>query len=264
MLIETHCHLDFPDFQDDLSDVIKRAEDAGVSRMISIGTDLPSSRRAIQLAEKFPSVYATVGIHPCDVKHAHKADLIEIEKLTAHPKVVAIGECGLDYHKLQERNPQNNLKELKEKQLAFFQAQIEICVRQNINMVIHQRDSWQPLMHAIQPYQNKFKGVFHCFGGTLPEAQEVITQGHLISFTGIVTFKNAKGVQQTAAEVAEDCFMIETDCPFLAPVPHRGKRCEPAHVQLVAQKMAELRKCDVEQVIHATGQNALNFFRWPD
>ena len=266
MLIDTHCHLDFPDFHSqpkELNQVIQRAHDAGVERLITIATDLPSSLRALEIADKYPSVYATVGIHPCDVSHSRLEDLSEIENLLSHPKVLAIGECGLDHHRLEERHPNADLESLKAKQIDIFQAQLDLAVQHKLNVVIHQRDSWTPLLEQIKPYTEKLHGVFHCFGGTIEEAQEVIALGHLISFTGIVTFKKAFDCQNTAIHVPADKFIIETDCPFLAPTPHRGKRCEPAYVAIIAQKIAELRSTTYQDIIQQTFQTAQSFFRWP-
>ncbi|MEM9446308.1 MAG: TatD family hydrolase [Verrucomicrobiota bacterium] len=264
MLIDTHCHLDFPDFNtpsDELKRVIENAHHAKVEKLITIATDLNSSRRCVEIAEQFPSVYATVGIHPCDANDSVLEDLQEIEQLLSHPKVLAIGECGLDHHKLKERNPETDIGSLKSKQIDIFQAQLELACSHQKNMIIHQRDSWEPVLKQIKRYTGKFRGVFHCFGGTLQQAQEVIDLGHLVSFTGIVTFKKAVDCQNTAAQVPANKYMLETDSPFLAPVPYRGKRCEPAYTALIAQKIADLRQITIEEVIQQTFQTAKSFFK---
>ena len=226
MLIDTHAHLDYTDFDADRAEVISRAVDAGVTEMISIGTRLDSSTCAVELAENFPNIWATVGIHPSEVDDAPDGVVERLRELAQSSRVVAVGEIGLDYHHLPE-DPEAVMVN-KKRQADLFRGQLDLAVELGLNAVIHQRDSWEDTLEILRDYTGRVRGVFHCFGGTLAQADEVIALGHLVSFTGIVTFKNARQVQGTAQNVPADKFMVETDCPYLAPAPDRGKRCEPA------------------------------------
>lgn len=281
MLIDTHAHLDYPDFEKDLPAVIDASRAAGVDRIITIGTGVESSRRAVELAEKFDPVYAVVGLHPTYVGEETGDWLSEIRALAAHPKVVAIGETGLDYHHLPSEklasSPaisalQAEMQEdteaaiidgaYKAAQAEAFAAQLDLAVELGLNVVIHQRDAWNDTLEILKTQAGKLRGVFHCFGNTLEQAQEILALGHLVSFTGIVTFKNAPLVREVVAGIPLDSFMVETDCPYLAPVPHRGSRCEPAHTRLVAEKIAEVRGSSLQAIAEATTSTAESFFKF--
>ncbi len=280
MLTDTHAHLDYPDFAGDLDAVLARAALAGVSRIITIGTGIESSRRAVALAEKYPSVYAVVGLHPTNVEEESGGWLDVLRGLAAHPKVAAIGETGLDYHRLPSEQLSSSpaLSALQAEMAAdteamivdgayrsaqaeAFSAQLDLACELGLNVVIHQRNAWEDTVEILKPYTGRVRGVFHCFGNMPDQAQEIFAMGHLVSFTGIVTFKNAPVVREVAAMVPEDAFMVETDCPYLAPVPHRGKRAEPAYTRLVAEKLAEIRGATLEQIAAATEKTASSFFR---
>ncbi|MGA7395346.1 MAG: TatD family hydrolase [Terrimicrobiaceae bacterium] len=281
MLIDTHAHLDYPDFSEDLDDVIGRALEAGVARVITIGTGIESSRRALALAEKYQEVYAVVGVHPTNVQDEVEDFLPELRELAEHPKVAAIGETGLDYHHLPsgelESSPaiaalQADVSQdaeaavmdgaYRSAQAEAFRVQLDLAVALELNVVIHQRDAWDDTLEIIRPYTGRIRGVFHCFGNRPDQAMEVIALGHLVSFTGIVTFKNAALVREAAVTVPEDSFMVETDCPYLAPVPHRGKRCEPAYTRLVAEQIARERDVPLEVIARQTTATAEKFFRF--
>ncbi len=285
MLIDTHAHLDYPDFAGDFEDVLRRANEAGVTRIITIGTSVESSRRAIALAEKYPNVYAVIGVHPTAADESGEDVITPLRELAQSPRVVAIGETGLDYHRLpsielaKERKAQVFAKALqssteeqieadihdgsyKSKQASLFEQQLDLAAELGLNVVIHQRDAWDDTLEIIRPYSDKLRGVFHCFGGTLEQAKEILDLNHLVSFTGIVTFKNGASVREVAANVPLWQFMVETDCPYLAPVPFRGKRCEPAHTRLVADSIAAARGINVEELASATTQTAEEFFRF--
>jgi TatD DNase family protein len=284
MLIETHAHLDYPDFANDLEDVIRRAADAEVMRIITIGTSVESSRRAIDLAEKYPAVYAAIGVHPTYVEEAEDDVITPLRELAKNPRVVAIGETGLDYHQLpsekvakekqvqvmtalrtetdEEIEAQIRDGACKSKQASLFQQQLDLAVELGLNVVIHQRDAWEDTLKIMEPYTGKLRGVFHCFGGSLDQANEVLSLDHLVSFTGIVTFKNGAAVREVAAQVPLWKFMVETDCPYLAPVPFRGKRCEPAHARIVAEAIAATRAVPLEEIAEATTETAEKFFRF--
>ena len=284
MLVETHAHLDYPDFAQDLDDVLRRATEAGVTRVVTIGTSIESSRRAIDLAERYPAVYATVGVHPTYVQEAEEDVFTPLRELAKHPRVVAIGETGLDYHRLpseevakekqvqvmtalrtetdEEIEAQIRDGAYKSKQASLFQQQLDLAVELGLNAVIHQRDAWEETLQIMQPYTGKLRGVFHCFGGSLDQANEVLDLDHVISFTGIVTFKNGAAVREVAAQIPLWKFMVETDCPYLAPVPFRGKRCEPAHTRIVAETIAAARQVPLEEIAEATSETAEKFFQF--
>jgi TatD DNase family protein len=260
MLIDTHAHLDYADYDPDRAEVIARATAAGVTEIISIGTRIESGTRALELAENFPNIWATLGIHPCEVDEAPDDAVERLRALAQSSRVVAIGEIGLDYHRLPE-NPAD-AEANKMRQADLFRRQLELSVGLGLNAVIHQRDSWDDTLKILSGFTGRVRGVFHCFGGTIDQAREVIALGHLVSFTGIVTFKNARQVQATAQDIAFDQFMVETDCPYLAPVPDRGKRCEPAHTRRVAEQIAQLRGVALEEIAARTSETARQFFRF--
>jgi TatD DNase family protein len=265
MLTDTHAHLDYPDFQPDFAEVLQRAEEAGVSRLISIGTSLESSRRALAIAESEPNVYAVAGVHPTSVADAPEDVTEGLHALARHPRVVAIGEAGMDYHRLpsQAGEPEGMSDDAyKAAQGLLFRQQLEVAAKLGLNVVIHQRDAWEDTLRILKDYTGRVRGVFHCFGGTIEQAREVIRLGHMVSFTGIVTFKNAPLVHDCAARIGAEDFMVETDCPYLAPAPHRGKRCEPAYTRLVAERIANLRGTTLEEVAAQTTNNANHFFRF--
>ncbi len=286
MLVETHAHLDYPDFADDFDEVLARASEAGVTRILTIGTSLASSRRAVDLAEKYPNIFAVIGVHPTYVEESGEDVITPLRELAKSSRVVAIGETGLDYHSLpsvelskERKTTQVFVKALqtsteeqmeaeihdgayKSKQASLFEQQLDLAAEVGLNVVIHQRDAWDDTLEIIRPYSAKLRGVFHCFGGTRVQADEVLALGHLVSFTGIVTFKNGAAVREIAAQLSLGSFMVETDCPYLAPVPFRGKRCEPAHTRLVAESIATARGLSVEELARATTQTAESFFNF--
>jgi TatD DNase family protein len=285
MLIETHAHLDYPDFALDFDDVLRRANEAGVTRIITIGTSIESSRRAIELAEKYPNIFAVIGVHPTYAGEAPDDVMTPLRELAKSPRVVALGENGLDYHSLPSREAAKDKKvqvfanalqgeteeqidasiadgAYKSKQAMLFEQQLDLAVELGLNVVIHQRDAWDDTLGIMQPYTDKLRGVFHCFGGTREQAEEVIALDHLVSFTGIVTFKNGASVREVAAQIPLWKFMVETDCPYLAPVPFRGKRCEPAYTRLVAESIAAARGIPLPEVAEATTETAEKFFKF--
>lgn len=279
MLVDTHAHLDFPEFASDLDAVLRRAKDAEVSRIIAIGTTLQSSRNAILFAEQHPEVYAVIGIHPTSVSKEPGDFFSELSQLAEHPKVVAIGETGLDYHRLPSSLRKQEISETTfgaasmetieselhddaeiDSQSVAFEQHLELAATKSKNVVIHQRDAWADTMKILRPYSARLHGVFHCFSGSLEQAQEAIELGHYISFTGIVTFKNANDLRETAASLPIDRIMVETDAPYLAPVPYRGKRCEPAFVRETAAAIAKIRNLTLESFADQTTRNAERFF----
>ena len=284
MLVETHAHLDYPDFANDFDDVLRRATEADVTRIITIGTSVDSSRRAVELAEKHSNVFAVIGVHPTYAHEAEEDVVTPLRELAKNPRVVAIGEIGLDYHYLPsveaakrkdiqvfnalqsgtEEQIEATIEDgaYKSKQAELFQQLLDLAVELRFNVVIHQRDAWSDTLDILRDYGRQLSGVFHCFGGTLEQANQVLDLGHLVSFTGIVTFKNGRQVREVAARVPLDSFMVETDCPYLAPVPFRGKRCEPAYTRLVAEEIARARGVSLEEIAGATTETAGQFFRF--
>jgi TatD DNase family protein len=261
---DTHAHLDFPDFAGDLPETIERAMAAGISKLIAIGTDFTSSRRALALSREYPQVHAVVGWHPSHVTAAPDDVRPELRELAREPKVVAIGETGLDYHRLPGGDAGDGgaaAREYRSRQWRLFDQQLEVAAELGLNCVVHQRDAFDDVLSAMKPFAGKLRGVFHCFGGTPAQARAVMESGGLVSFTGIVTFRNAGVVRETAAAVPAGRFMLETDCPYLAPVPHRGKRCEPAYVRQIAETVAEARGCSLEELSEMTCRTAEAFFR---
>jgi TatD DNase family protein len=283
-LVETHAHLDYPDFANDLEDVLGRATEAGITRIITIGTSIDSSRRAIALAEKYPAIFAVIGVHPTCVEEAEEDVITPLRELAKNPRVAAIGETGLDYHRLpseevakekqvqvmsalrtetdEEIEAQIRDGAYKSKQASLFQQQLDLAVELGLNVVIHQRDAWEDTLKIMRPYTGKLRGVFHCFGGSLDQANEVFDLDNLVSFTGIVTFKNGAAVREVAAQIPLWKFMVETDCPYLAPVPFRGKRCEPAYTRIVADAIAAAREISLQEIAEATTETAEKFFKF--
>lgn len=264
---DTHAHLDHPDFAAELPAIVQRAADAGVARIISIGTNLESSRRAIRLAECFPAVYAAVGWHPGEAMDAPEDFRADLRELAKHPKVVAIGETGLDFYRMPSHQPGGAAADderCRAKQAALFRQHLEVAAETGLNLVIHQRDSLGAVLAQFGPFASRVRAVFHCFVGDVPAMERIVELGSLVSFTGILTFKNAQSVRDTLAATPADKFMLETDCPYLAPAPHRGKRCEPAHVRETAAVAAQVKGCAPEQLAAWTRATAAGFFRGLD
>ena len=261
---DTHAHLDYPDFEADLSQVIERAQAAGIAKIISIGTDLDSSTRAIRLAERFTCVYAVVGWHPSYATAAPADVRPALRELAKHPKVVALGETGLDYHRLPSTRaggtPDND-EIYKRRQAELFQQHLEVAAETGLNCVIHQRDSLENTIAQLTPFANRLRGVFHCFANDAETMGRILAMNSLVSFTGIVTFKNGQNVRDTVAAAPLGQFMLETDCPYLAPMPYRGKRCEPAYVKEISETVATVKGCSLEKLSKATCETARRFFR---
>jgi TatD DNase family protein len=260
---DTHAHLDYPDYAPDLADVVARAQAAGITKIISIGTNLASSERAVALSEKFPGVYAVIGWHPTEAMSAPQDLRPALRELAKHPKVVALGETGLDYHHLPSQQPGFTTEDdirYKARQTDIFRQQMEVAAECGLNCVIHQRTAFEDTIAQMKPFIGKTRGVFHCFGETVERMRQVFEIGSLVSFTGIVTFKNAQNVRDAVAAATPGQFMLETDCPYLAPVPYRGKRCEPAYVKEISETIAQVKNCSLDELSDATCQTAREFF----
>jgi len=268
---DTHAHLDDEQFAADLPQVIERAKAAGIVRINCIATDLESSRKAIALAERFANVYAAVGWHPSYATEAPEDIRPALRELARHPKVVALGETGLDYYRLPSRkkdaSPEERQKLLTEdqnykaKQAELFRQHLEVAAETGLGVVVHERESMPDLITQVEPFTQQVRAVFHCFVGTVSAMRSVINLGSIVSFTGILTFKNGQNMRDTLAAAPMGKFMLETDSPYLAPVPHRGKRCEPAYVKEIAEMAAEVKGCSLEKLSVATCETARQFFR---
>jgi len=258
-LIDTHAHLDFSRFDNDRPATIERAQAAGVAAIVDVGTDLLSSRRAVELAEQYTDVYAAVGMHPHDAKKLDGAALAELRALAQRPKVVAVGEIGLDFYR--DLSP-------RAVQRRAFQAQLAWAAKMGKPVIIHDRDAHDEIMEILTGWATGLEnsplagrmGVLHTFSGDLGMAEKAIDLGFYVSFSGPVTYKNAGQLASVAKALPLDRILVETDCPFLTPHPHRGKRNEPAYVRLVAERIAALRGMPFEEMAMATTANAHRLF----
>jgi TatD DNase family protein len=261
-LIDTHAHLDFPQFDADRHAVIERARAAGVLGIVNVGTDLGSSLRAVTLAAEKDMIYAAVGMHPHDAKKLDGGALAQLRDLARQPTVVAIGEIGLDFFR--------NLSPRDVQQRAF-QAQLSWAAKLNKPVIVHDRDAHAEIMAILADWSSELQdsplagrlGVLHTFSGDLTMAQQAIDLGFYISISGTVTYKNARQLAEAARALPLERLLVETDCPFLTPHPHRGKRNEPAYVGLVARKIAELRGIPLATLAQATTANARRLFDLP-
>ncbi|CAB4244303.1 Hydrolase, TatD family [Methylacidimicrobium sp. AP8] len=261
MWIDTHAHLDFPEFSRDRKEVVARAQAEGIERILLVATDLASSRTLLALTREQKILAAAVGIHPKSA-HAAPPDFLEqLDALAVQEGVTAIGEIGLDYHRLP---PDPTAAAEKAAQRRVFQAQLGLARERNLPVIIHQRAAWDDALALLDEAGDAVRCVFHCFGEGPERLSELIGRGHFVSFTGIVTFPNAPLARASARSVPADRFFVETDCPFLAPVPYRGKRCEPWHVRIVGEEIARLRGESPFAVAEATSRNARAFFRLTD
>jgi TatD DNase family protein len=279
MLIDTHTHLHSAQFAEDLDNILRRAKEASVERIITVGTTLESSRKAIQLAERYPQIYVSVGIHPNSASQEREDFLSELAEMVKHPKVVAIGETGLDYNRLAGKQGESEVSrttfgaasftsiedEIRDEaeiavQSAAFEQQLELAAAAEKSVVIHQRDSWEDIIEILRRYSPRVRAVIHAFDGDPEQAEEVLDLGHFVSFTGIVTFEDAGDVREAAKSVPIDRIMVETDSPYAAPASNRNKRCEPAFVRETAAFIANLRRMSLAAFAAQTTQNAQRFF----
>lgn len=259
MLIDTHAHLDDARYDADREAVIARAREAGIETFVSIGCDLATSKSAVDLAGRYPFVYAAVGVHPHEVKHIEDGWYDEFRRLAGHKKVVAYGEIGLDYH--YNHSPPKLQRER-------FREQVDLAKELRLPLVIHTREAQEDTI-AILKEENagEVGGVFHCFSGDAWLAKDALDLGFYLSFSGVITFPSATMLRDIVKTVPLDRILVETDCPYLTPVPHRGKRNEPAFVKLVAEKIAEVKGATevagVEELGRITSGNAQRLFKIP-
>ncbi|MCK9223350.1 MAG: TatD family hydrolase [Limnochordia bacterium] len=252
MLIDSHAHLDNERFEGEQEEVIARAQQVGVSIIINVGWDLPSSKQAIESAAKYPGIYAAIGVHPHDASSLNNDVIKEFVALAEHPKVIAIGEIGLDYY--YDLSP-------REQQMEAFCQQLDLAGQLRLPVIIHNRDAHEDTQQILKGYKGKLAGgVMHCFSGSVEMATTMLDYGLYLGFGGPITFKNAVRPPEVVRYTPLERMLIETDCPYLTPVPHRGKRNEPAYVFYVAEKVAQLKGLDVAEVAVATTSNARALF----
>ncbi len=256
-LIDSHAHLDFPQFDADRAEVLDRARRAGVSMVLAIGSG-PGPEKldaALPFAEQHDWIYATVGIHPHEAKLAEEAHFDRLNQLARHPRVIAWGEVGLDYH--YDHSP-------RDVQERVFRRQLEQARATKLPLIIHCREAWHESLAILEQgwRSSGLGGILHCFSGNLGDAKKGIEMGFLVSFAGNVTYPKAQDLRKVARELPLDCLLIETDAPFLAPQPHRGKRNEPAYVAEVARTLANVRDLAADEVAAVTAANFRRFFRF--
>jgi len=255
VLIDTHAHLQLEHFDADREQVIQRAGEAGVAAIICVSTEVASSRQAIALAEKHANIFAAVGIHPNDAGPAGDNDFLEIAELARHPKVVAIGEIGLDYY-WKQVDPAT--------QARAFVKQLELAQKLDKPVIIHNREAGEDILKILQGLAiTQLRGVFHCFSEDMAYAERVLALGSHVSFTGNLTYKKSV-LPAVAADIPMEKLLLETDCPFMTPMPHRGKRNEPAYTAAIAEKLAALKNIPASDVSRLTSLNATRLFALPD
>lgn len=249
-LIDTHSHIDMDDF-DDVASVVNNAKNSGVNKIVIPSVDKNSFEKIISLSDKFEEVYCALGIHPSEAQNANDVDFDEIIKLSNHPKVVAVGECGLDYYWD---------KTFIDEQKNVFIKQIEIANSINKALIVHDREAHKDTFDILVQNATNIPVIMHCFSGSLEFALECVKNGYYIALGGVVTFKNAKKVHEIAKEIPLTHLLLETDAPYLTPVPFRGKRNEPAYIKFIAEEISKIRGISVDEVAQATSDNARKVF----
>lgn len=255
MFFDSHAHLDDKRFDPDREQLIIKLPECGVSRVINVGASMKSSRISVELAKEYDFIWASVGVHPHDAQNMKDEDLNKLREMSHHPKVAAIGEIGLDYY--YDFSP----RDIQKKR---FCDQIELAHELKLPIILHDRDAHGDMLDILKQYRNKIHGaVLHCFSGSWEMAKVCLDMGFYIALGGVVTFKNARKTVEVAQKIKMEHLLIETDCPYLAPVPHRGKRNNPCYVREVAERIARIRGIDPEEVAEVTAKNAAALFKIP-
>lgn len=251
-LIDTHCHLYLEEFESDLNELIYSAQEKDVNKIFLPAIDSETHQRLVHLSESSTCIFPMMGLHPCSVKDNYEEELKLVEQyLNTETKFYAIGEIGLDYHW--------DLS-FKEQQVVAFEKQIEMAIERSLPIVIHSRKSTQDCIDAVKKFQGRIKGIFHCFGGTVEEAKQIIDLGFCLGIGGVVTYKNS-GLKEVLQQLSLENIVLETDAPYLTPVPHRGKRNEPSYIKLVCEAVAQVLSKSTEEVAEITSANALRVFQ---
>ncbi len=248
-ITDTHAHYDDPAFDRDRYEILESLLRDKCEKIITLGCDIQKSRFSLELAEKYDGLYAAVGVHPENCGSISDGYISEIRKLASHPKAVAVGEIGLDYHYDGYD---------RERQIRFFREQIELASELDLPICVHSRDSTKDILDILREY--KPKGVVHCFSGSTEVAEEILSFGMMISFTGLITFKNSKKAAEACRIIPIERIMLETDCPYMTPVPHRGERNDSGNLIYTAEKIAEIKNMTVDEVITVCNDNAEKLF----
>ena len=251
MLFDTHAHVNDPAFDEDREAVLLSLAGKGVGAMLNVGCCLESSKDCVAMAEKYPFVYASVGSHPDSADEVNEEVIEQYRQMAKHPKVMAIGEIGLDYY--YETIP-------REVQQQAFRMQMALAKELNMPVIVHERNAHDDGMRIVKEFKG-VTGVFHCYSGSAEMARQLVDMGWYIGFTGVLTFKNARKAVETAERIPLERIVLETDCPFMAPEPHRGKRNDPGYLPYMAQRLADIRGIPVEDVIRITTENAKKLYR---
>jgi len=250
MYFDTHAHYDDRRFNDDRDELLHKMEDAGVSLILNSGSSLRSSKAGISYADKYQFMYASVGVHPHDAKSMTDDTVFELQRLLEHPKAVAVGEIGLDYH--YDFSP----RDIQKKR---FREQMELARKVRKPVIIHERESLNDTLEIIREYRD-LCGVFHCFSGSWETAKTIMDMGWYLSFTGVITFRNARRAIEVLEKMPADRIMLETDCPYLAPEPNRGRRNSSLNLEYIAEKVAQIRGISLEETAELTMENGKRFF----
>lgn len=259
MLIDTHAHLDFPEFKGEIGSAIARAGDVGVKKIINVGVDMPTSKRSVEIARHYPEVFATIGLHP------HSSLDLDMEvrpfmtALAQNRKVVAIGEIGLDYYYLKRSSKFANYPK-REDQIFCFEQMLDLALELRLPVIVHSREADADIYAILKSYSGALRGVVHCYSGDYDFAKKILDLNFLISFTGNITYKKSESVLEAVKKIPLGSMMVETDCPYLSPQPHRGERNEPAYVIEVAKKIAEIKQIPISTVENSTTKKANQFF----
>lgn len=252
MLIDVHAHYDDKQYNDDREEIINKAKKSGVDIIINSGSNIKSSQRSSELSQKYDFIYATVGVHPHDTERTPENTIDILNGLLENPKIVAIGEIGLDYFRDFSQ---------KESQKYWFKKQMDFIADVKYPVVIHSRDAHGDCLEMVKRYKDKVKGIFHCYAGSVEMAQELIKLGYMFSFGGVVTFTNAKSCHEVIRNIPIEYILLETDCPYLAPHPHRGERNDSSYMHLIARRIAELKNISIDEVAQKTSENAKRCFK---
>ena len=251
MITDTHAHYDDKQYNGDREEMIAKLKKSGVETVINSGSNVRSSQKSSELAKKYDFIYATVGVHPHDAERTPEDTVDILDGLLKNPKVVAIGEIGLDYYRNFSK---------KESQKYWFKKQMDFAVDVKYPVVIHDRDAHGDCLDMVKRYKDKINGVFHCYAGSVEMSKELMKLGYMFSFGGVVTFANAKTCHEVVRSLPIEYILLETDCPYLTPHPHRGERNDSSYLYLVAQRIAELKNISVDEVIRKTSENAKRCF----
>ena len=260
MFVDTHAHLDFPEFKAEIGSMIGHANKAGVKKIINVGVDVESSKKSTEMSRHYPEIYAAVGIHPHSALDLDMEVRPTLTTFTGNRKVVAIGEIGLDYYYLK-RSSQFARYPTRDEQIFCFEQMLDLAMELHLPVIIHSREAETDTLAILKSYKDSLRGVFHCFSGNYDFAKKILDIGFLISVTGNITYKKSEETQQAIKKIPLGSIMIETDCPYLAPEPYRGDRNEPAYVVEVAKKIADIKNIPLSEVERSTTKKAESFFR---